>query len=452
MQKRALISVSNKRGIVELAQGLVELGYEIVSTGGTAKTLLENQVPVTKVSEITGFPEILEGRVKTLHPKIHGGILAKRTAEHLKQIADNDITPIDLVVVNLYPFQETIAKEGVTLAEAIENIDIGGPAMVRAAAKNYQDIAIVVNPDRYEEIVVQLREKESLPLDLRFKLALEAFSHTADYDAAIAGYLKQLTVEEEEVFPEVFELKGVKLNELRYGENPHQRACYYKVASPQAAIVGANKLQGKELSFNNILDADAALAIIKEYKEPAVVVIKHNNPCGISEAADLLTAYEQAYGADPVSAFGGIVAVNRTVDKAVAEEMQKTFLEVIIAPEFTEDALAILSAKANIRLLAIEKLAVDNLSSLTSETALEIKSIAGGFLVQEKDKAMVGEADLQVVTKAKPDAKMLKELLFAWKAVKHVKSNAIVIAKEGITIGVGAGQMNRVGSAKIAIQ
>lgn len=458
MVKRALISVSDKTGVVELAGKLVQLGFEIVSTGGTAKTLRESGITVTYISDVTGFPEILEGRVKTLHPKVHGGILAKRTPEHLAQLKENEITPIDLVVVNLYPFRQTVAKEGVTLEEAIENIDIGGPAMVRASAKNYQDVAIVVNPDRYGEVLKQLQASGQISLDSRFQLALEAFSHTAQYDSAIAAYLKGVAAEKKadpsettaDLFPEVFTYEGVKLQTLRYGENPHQQAGFYKllgtVGSAGTGIAAAKQLQGKELSYNNILDANAALELVKEFKEPAAVIIKHNNPCGVSESENLLIAYQKAFACDPVSAFGGIVAVNREITGEVAREITKIFLEAIIAPGFTEEAIAVLAEKENMRLLAVSDF--ERITSLS----LEVKSVGGGFLVQESDKGMVTAEQLQVVTEAKPDRQLINELLFAWKVVKHVKSNAIVVTKEGRTVGVGAGQMNRVGSAKIALE
>jgi phosphoribosylaminoimidazolecarboxamide formyltransferase/IMP cyclohydrolase len=460
--KRALISVSDKKGVVELAVKLVELGFEIVSTGGTAKTLKENGVPVTYVSEVTGFPEILAGRVKTLHPKVHGGILARRTPEHLAELEENKITPIDLVVVNLYPFRETVAKEGVTLEEAIENIDIGGPAMVRGAAKNYQDVAIIVNPDRYHEVIAQLAETGAISSATRCQLAMEAFQHTAEYDAAIAGYLQGITSagddQTDRLFPQTFKLIGTRLQSLRYGENPHQQAAFYRLPGTTGAnIVGSRQLQGKELSFNNILDANAALELVKEFEAPAAVIIKHNNPCGASEAESLVTAYQNAFACDPVSAFGGIVAVNREVTGPAAQELNKIFLEAVIAPNFSKEALAVLAEKQNLRLLAVGDLSRQDSTAGDAandgcKPSLEIKSVGGGFLVQEADRGMVTAADLQAVTLAKPDDQMIQNLLFAWKTVKHVKSNAIVVAKDGRTLGVGAGQMNRVGAAKIALE
>ena len=454
MGKRALLSVSDKRGIVELAQRLVELGFEIVSTGGTSKTLKENQIPVTYISEVTGFPEILDGRVKTLHPNVHGGILARRTPEHLAQLQENNIVPIELVVVNLYPFRETIAKPDVTLDDAIENIDIGGPAMVRATAKNYHNVAIVVNPDRYSEVVDQLAERGEIALDTRFQLALEAFSHTAEYDTAIASYLASISQSNQELqqpidglLADKFTLDGVKLQALRYGENPHQQAAFYKLPGQGDNIANAKQLQGKELSFNNILDSNAALELVKEFQQPAAAIIKHNNPCGTSEAEDILTAYQQAFACDPVSAFGGIVALNRPVDQDLAQELAKTFLEVVLAPGFSDEALDLLKEKKNVRLMVVGEASAEKAGS-----DVEVKSVGGGFLVQQKDRAMVTLEQMQIVTKSQPDEAMLKELLFAWKVVKHVKSNAIVVSKNRQSIGVGAGQMNRVGSAKIAIE
>ena len=466
MGKRALLSVSNKRGIVELAQRLVELGFEIVSTGGTSKALKENQVPVTYISEVTGFPEILDGRVKTLHPNVHGGILARRTPEHLAQLQENNIVPIDLVVVNLYPFRETIAKPDVTLDDAIENIDIGGPAMVRATAKNYHNVAIVVNPDRYPEVVGQLAERGEIALETRFQLALEAFSHTAEYDTAIASYLAGISQSNQEqqqpldgVLAEKFTLDGVKIQALRYGENPHQQAAFYRLPGQGDNISNAKQLQGKELSFNNILDSNAALELVKEFQQPAAAIIKHNNPCGTSEAEDILTAYQQAFACDPVSAFGGIVALNRPVDQDLAQELAKTFLEVVLAPGFTDEALDLLKEKKNVRLMVVGKASADEAEVsngldivANGDADVEVKSVGGGFLVQQKDRAMVSLDQLQILTKSQPDEAMLKELLFAWKVVKHVKSNAIVVSKNRQSIGVGAGQMNRVGSAKIAIE
>ncbi|MEG6520951.1 bifunctional phosphoribosylaminoimidazolecarboxamide formyltransferase/IMP cyclohydrolase [Desulfotomaculum sp. 1211_IL3151] len=443
--KRALISVSNKTGLVDFAQGLAELGVEIISTGGTAKTLREAGVPVVYISEVTGFPEILDGRVKTLHPNVHGGILAMRTEEHLRQLTQYKITPIDLVVVNLYPFRETIAKPHVSLEDAIENIDIGGPTMVRAAAKNHAYVGIVVNPQRYGEVLAALKERGELSAKLRLALAREAFAHTASYDTAIANYLGQVT--DDEIFRPEFNLSFVKAQELRYGENPHQRAAFYRdpaISGP--CIANARQLHGKELSYNNILDANSALELVREFSEPSAVIIKHNNPCGTATAESLVAAYQRALEADPVSAFGGIVAVNGILDGATAAEMSRIFLEAIIAPDFTGEALEILTKKANLRLLTTGELIEQ------TKDVLEVRKVNGGLLVQEADRLVLNMDELKVVTERQPSAEELKDLLFAMTVVKHVKSNAIVLGKAGQIIGVGAGQMNRVGSARIAFE
>lgn len=444
MKKRAIISVSNKTGVVELARELVALDYEIVSTGGTFKAITQAGVPATYVTEITGFPEILEGRVKTLHPHVHGGILAKRTPEHLAQLKDLGIIPIDLVVVNLYPFKQTIAKENVTLEEAIENIDIGGPTMVRAAAKNYLAVAIVVNPDRYQDVINELKSTGEVSAALRLSLAAEAFAHTADYDTYIAEYLAQV-MDNSDQFPMNLALRGEKIQDLRYGENPHQKAVFYREAGVKGAGVGtARQIHGKELSFNNIIDLNAALELVREFDSPAAVIIKHTNPCGTALGETLTEAYTRAFDADPVSAFGGIVGLNQTVDKDTAEKMTKTFLEAVIAPSFSPEALEVLTKKANIRLLETGDL------TKAEGSKYDVKKVNGGILLQEVDTGRVSESDLKVVTKRKPTPEEVAELLFSWKVVKHVKSNAIVVSKDRQTIGVGAGQMNRVGSANIA--
>ncbi|MGI6686509.1 MAG: bifunctional phosphoribosylaminoimidazolecarboxamide formyltransferase/IMP cyclohydrolase [Bacillota bacterium] len=444
MKKRAIISVSNKTGVVELARELVALDYEIVSTGGTFKAITQAGVPATYVTEITGFPEILEGRVKTLHPHVHGGILAKRTPEHLAQLKDLGIIPIDLVVVNLYPFKQTIAKENVTLEEAIENIDIGGPTMVRAAAKNYLAVAIVVNPDRYQDVINELKSTGEVSAALRLSLAAEAFAHTADYDTYIAEYLAQV-MDNSHQFPMNLALRGEKIQDLRYGENPHQKAVFYREAGVKGAGVGtARQIHGKELSFNNIIDLNAALELVREFDSPAAVIIKHTNPCGTALGETLTEAYTRAFDADPVSAFGGIVGLNQTVDKDTAEKMTKTFLEAVIAPSFSPEALEVLTKKANIRLLETGDL------TKAEGSKYDVKKVNGGILLQEVDTGRVSESDLKVVTKRKPTPEEVAELLFSWKVVKHVKSNAIVVSKDRQTIGVGAGQMNRVGSANIA--
>ncbi|MBM7854258.1 phosphoribosylaminoimidazolecarboxamide formyltransferase/IMP cyclohydrolase [Desulfohalotomaculum tongense] len=442
MIKRALISVSNKDGLVEFGRGLAQLGVEIVSTGGTARTLKEAGVPVTYISHVTGFPEILDGRVKTLHPKVHGGILAMRTEEHLKQLKELDITPIDLVVVNLYPFRETVAKPGVTLAEAIENIDIGGPTMVRAAAKNYQNVLVVVNPRRYREVLEAL-QKNAVSAELRLALAREAFAHTAAYDSAISSYLTGVAGE---TFPVELSVTAQLVQTLRYGENPHQKAAFYRHRSVQGAcIANAEQLHGKELSYNNILDANAALELAREFSEPTAAIIKHNNPCGCASAGELAAAYERALEGDPVSAFGGIVACNRPVDGATAKKMSEIFLEAVIAPDFTGEALEVLTKKPNLRLLKTGDLTIQ-----TNDT-MEIRKVNGGLLLQQTDRQLLDPEQLKVVTEKQPTGQELEELIFAMTIVKHVKSNAIVVTRDKQLIGVGAGQMNRVGSANIAL-
>ncbi|AUI36624.1 bifunctional phosphoribosylaminoimidazolecarboxamide formyltransferase/inosine monophosphate cyclohydrolase [[Bacillus] caldolyticus] len=442
--KRALISVSNKEGVIPFAKQLAELGIDIISTGGTKRALEEAGVPVISISDVTGFPEILDGRVKTLHPAIHGGILAVRSDErHQAALAEHGIRPIDLVVVNLYPFQQTIAKPDVTLAEAIENIDIGGPTMVRAAAKNYADVAIVVDPADYPMVIEELKTTGSIQAKTRQQLAAKAFRHTAAYDAMIAEYLTNLTGEN---YPETLTVTYTKKQSLRYGENPHQSAAFYaKPLGAAFSIANAAQLHGKELSYNNINDANAAINLIREFQEPAVAAIKHMNPCGVGVGATLLEAFTKAYEADPVSIFGGIIAVNREVDKETAERMHDIFLEIVIAPSFSDEALAILTKKKNIRLLALDFAAPD-----VKEKTLV--SVNGGLLVQEADKYTLEDAEWNVVTKREPTEAEREQLRFAWKVVKHVKSNAIVLAKNGMTVGVGAGQMNRVGAAKIAIE
>ncbi|MFZ3172864.1 MAG: bifunctional phosphoribosylaminoimidazolecarboxamide formyltransferase/IMP cyclohydrolase [Carboxydocellales bacterium] len=460
--KRALISVSDKTGVVEFAKGLADLGVEMISTGGTFKTIKEAGLKVTYVSEVTGFPEILDGRVKTLHPKIHGGILARREPEHLRQLAENQIEPIDLVAVNLYPFKQTIEKPGVTLADAIENIDIGGPAMVRASAKNYTDVVIVVNPENYGLVLEQLQSSGNVTPETRLDLAAKAYTHTAQYDTLISAYLSNLVANQQSLgdnsvgnadnaqaeLPVRVSLNYIKAQDLRYGENPHQKAIFYK--DPQVVgpcIANARQLQGKELSFNNILDANAALELVREFSEPGVVIVKHNNPCGTSIASDLVTAYKHAFNADSVSAFGGIIGVNRELDEQTAREIATTFMEAVVAPKFSLEALGVLKEKANIRLLEVGEI---NRPVLPKQW--DFKKVNGGLLAQELDTGSVDEREINVVSEKKPSPEQLRELFFAWKVVKHVKSNAIVVTKGGRTIGVGAGQMNRVGAAKIAFE
>ncbi|MFB5165488.1 bifunctional phosphoribosylaminoimidazolecarboxamide formyltransferase/IMP cyclohydrolase [Geobacillus sp. NFOSA3] len=442
--KRALLSVSNKEGIVSLAKQLVELGVEIISTGGTKKTLEEAGVPVIGISDVTGFPEILDGRVKTLHPMIHGGLLAIRDNErHQSELREHHITPIDLVVVNLYPFQQTIAKSDVTFAEAIENIDIGGPTMLRAAAKNHQYVTVVVDPADYDTVVQELKKHGDVSAETKLKLAAKVFRHTAAYDAMIAEYLTNKTGEE---YPESLTITFEKKQALRYGENPHQTAAFYKKPlGASFSIAQAMQLHGKELSYNNINDANAALQIVKEFTEPAAVAVKHMNPCGVGVGATIYEAFTKAYEADPTSIFGGIIALNREVDKETAEKMHEIFLEIVIAPSFSKEALDILTQKKNIRLLTVDFTAPNTKEKL-------LVSVQGGLLVQETDTHTLDDAEIKVVTKREPTEQEWEALRFAWKVVKHVKSNAIVLAKDGMTIGVGAGQMNRVGAAKIAIE
>lgn len=442
--KRAIISVSDKNGIIDFARELVNLDWEIVSTGGTAKILLDAGIKVTGISEVTNFPEILEGRVKTLHPKVHGGILAKDTQEHLDVLVEQGITPIDLVVVNLYPFEATIRKDEVTLEEAVEKIDIGGPTMVRAAAKNFQRVTVVVNPTRYQEIINQLQEKGEINLETRMELALEAFQHTAYYDSVISGYLANLV--SKEAFPQDFVISGKKTVDLRYGENPHQKAAFYALSGKtRGTIAGAKKLQGKELSYNNIVDAEAAWSIVQEFKNsPAACIVKHTNPCGTALGTTLDEAYERALAADPVSAFGGIIGLNHEVDSKTAEKIVETFMEAVVAPEFSNKSLEILSSKKNLRLIEV--------GYGKSDKEYWLEKISGGFLVQEQDEITINKEQLQVVTKKTPSTEELDELLFVWKVAKHVKSNSIVVSNNRQTLGIGAGQMNRVGAARIAFE
>lgn len=442
---RALISVSDKKGVIAFAEGLIENGIEIISTGGTKKVLDEAGIPTISIEEVTDFPEMMDGRVKTLHPKIHGGLLGRRDlASHMKDMAASQITPIDFVCVNLYPFKETIMKSGVTEEEAIENIDIGGPSMLRSAAKNHQFVTAVVDPADYPVVLSELKEQGGTSLATRKKLAAKVFRHTAAYDALIAQYLTGQVAERE---PEKLTLTFDRKQDLCYGENSHQKAAFYETALPESySIAQAQQLHGKELSFNNIRDADAALRIMREYQEPTVVALKHMNPCGIGSASTIFAAWNAAYEADPVSIFGGIIVLNREVDLPTAEAMHKLFLEIIIAPSFTPESLEVLKTKKNIRLLTVDFTVKE--STYTEETV----SVLGGLLVQDEDVAMEEKQDWQVVTDRKPTEEELAAMAFAWRAVKHVKSNAIVLANEHQTVGIGAGQMNRVGSVKIAIE
>lgn len=445
MARLALLSVSNKTNLIDFARSLVEeFNFDLISSGGTAKAIIDAGLPVTKVADYTGSPEILGGRVKTLHPRIHGGILARRdVADDLTDLANNQIRLIDLVVVNLYPFEETIAKPNVTLAEAVEQIDIGGPAMLRAASKNFAHLTVLCDPTQYHDYLQQLREnKGEASLEFRTKCALKGFLHTSSYDQAIASYLSQ---QKTESTPEEFTLSGKQLQALRYGENPHQSAGWYETGNIPTGWAVATKLQGKELSYNNLVDLEAARRIISEFPDtPAAAILKHTNPCGVALGSNLNEAYQKAFNADSVSAFGGIVALNRTIDAATASELSKTFLECVVAPNCDEDALTILAAKSNLRILT--------LPDLTSGPIETVKAIAGGFLVQAADDIIADTSQWQIVSDRKPTQTELEELLFAWKVCKHVKSNAIVVSSKSTTLGVGAGQMNRVGSVKIALE
>jgi len=451
--KRALISVSDKTGIVEFARELADQGVELLSTGGTCKLLADNQIKVTEVSDYTGFPEMMDGRVKTLHPKIHGGILARRGIDEAIMSA-NDIDAIDMVVVNLYPFAATVANPDCTLEDAIENIDIGGPTMVRAAAKNHKDVAIVVNASDYSRILSEMSANNgSLVYKTRFDLAIAAYEHTAQYDGMIANYFGTMVPsygenkegDEESKFPRTFNAQFQKKQDMRYGENSHQAAAFYVENNVQEASVStATQLQGKALSYNNIADTDAALECVKEFSEPACVIVKHANPCGVAVAGNILDAYEGAYKTDPTSAFGGIIAFNRELDAATAEAItSRQFVEVIIAPSVSDQAVAIIAAKKNLRLLACGEWA-------DKTTEFDIKRVNGGLLVQDRDQGMVDLTDLKVVSKRQPTESEMSDLLFSWKVAKFVKSNAIVYVKDSTTVGVGAGQMSRVYSAKIA--
>ena len=445
--RRALISVSDKTGIVEFAQSLHEHSVEILSTGGTFALLTENGIPAIEIADYTGFPEMMDGRVKTLHPKIHGGILG-RSGQDEPVMAEHDIEPIDLVVVNLYPFAQTIASPDCDLATAIENIDIGGPTMVRAAAKNYRDTTIVVNVSDYQRVLDNLTENSGLiDLPTRYDLAVKAFEHTAHYDGTIANYLgTRLNGEEPETFPRTFNTQFIKVNQMRYGENPHQQAAFYAEPNPSTGTVAsAQQLQGKALSYNNIADTDAALECVKSFDLPACVIVKHANPCGVAVGTDLIEAYNRAYETDPTSAFGGIIAFNRKLDAATARSIiERQFVEVIIAPQVDAEALAVLENKQNIRVLSAGQLPV------IAMPMLDFKRVNGGLLLQDSDIRMVTAAELQVVTDRSPDEQEIIDLQFAWKVAKFVKSNAIVYAKNSQTIGIGAGQMSRVYSAKIA--
>ncbi|MCC5881656.1 MAG: bifunctional phosphoribosylaminoimidazolecarboxamide formyltransferase/IMP cyclohydrolase [Halomonas sp.] len=445
--RRALISVSDKTGIVDFARGLAERSVELLSTGGTFRLLQENGIAVTEVSEHTGFPEIMDGRVKTLHPKIHGGILGRRGQDDAV-MDEHGIAPIDMVVVNLYPFAQTVAKPDCTLEDAIENIDIGGPTMVRACAKNHAHTAIVVDADDYDRVLSELAAHNGALSDAtRFDLAVKAFEHTAGYDAAIADYLGQRVPGGEDGFPRTYNVQFVKKQAMRYGENPHQSAAFYVEADAcEASVATARQLQGKELSFNNVADTDAAFECVKSFTDTACVIVKHANPCGVAVGTTLREAYDKAFATDPTSAFGGIIAFNRTLDEETARAIiERQFVEVIIAPGVEDAARAIVAEKQNVRLLDVG----DSWPG-QREHAHDFKRVTGGLLVQDRDLGMIGRDELTVVSERVPSEQELRDLAFAWKVAKYVKSNAIVYAKDGQTIGVGAGQMSRVYSAKIA--
>ncbi len=469
--KRALISVSDKTGVLELASALIKLNIEILSTGGTAQLLRDNHIAVTEVGDYTGFPEMLDGRVKTLHPKVHGGLLGRRDLpEHVATMQAHDIPNIDLLVVNLYPFEATVAKPNCTLEDAIENIDIGGPAMVRSAAKNWQHVAVLTDASQYEGFLTELQANSSaVSGDTKFKLSVAAFNRISNYDAAISDYLSSFNADgTRNAFPAQVNSRFLKLQDLRYGENPHQEAAFYRDLQPApGSLVTAQQLQGKELSYNNIADADAAWEAVKSFDSAACVIVKHANPCGVALGKDALESYTKAFQTDPSSAFGGIIAFNVTVDKAAAEAVSKQFVEVLIAPDFTADALAIFAAKANMRVLkiALPPLSPNSLPQAgeTDKAALrasayeqgrnsqDIKRIGSGILIQTADNHEIAQSDLKIISTKQPTPAQMADMLFAWKVAKYVKSNAIVFCGNGMTLGVGAGQMSRIDSTKIAI-
>jgi phosphoribosylaminoimidazolecarboxamide formyltransferase / IMP cyclohydrolase len=443
--RRALLSVSDKTGIVDFARGLVELGVEIVSTGGTARALAEADVPVRAIEDFTGFPEMMDGRVKTLHPRLYAGLLAVRdNEEHLQAAAEHSIEPVDLVCVNLYPFEQTVARGDATPEEIVENIDIGGPTMIRAAAKNSAFAAVVVDPSDYKGVLVELGESDGkLALSTRRRLAGRAFACTARYDAAISSWFAQ---REDEDFPSQRTLAYEKAAELRYGENPHQRAAYYaEVGAPTHLLAGVNQLHGKELSFNNLLDLSAARELVEDFSEPACAIVKHNNPCGCALGRTAQDAYERAFASDPVSAYGGVIALNRPVDAACAQALSKQFIEVLLAPAFEPEALAVLTQKKNVRLLELPD---------WPEPAggLEAKPVIGGLLVQDRDEVSETADQMSVMTAKQPSEPEWQDMRFAWQVCRHARSNAIVIARDGATIGIGAGQMSRVDAVRIAIE
>ncbi len=458
----ALLSVSDKTGIVDLARALHALGIKLISTGGTAKLLADQGLPVTEVAEVTAFPEMLDGRVKTLHPKVHGGLLARRDVpEHMAALKVHGIDTIDLLVVNLYPFEATVAKPGCTLEDAIENIDIGGPAMVRSAAKNWKDVGVLTDASQYAGVLAELKAAGKLTDKTRFGLSVAAFNRISQYDGAISDYLSRLDFDETQDGPgyvppaQLFagQANGrfIKLQDLRYGENPHQQAAFYRDLYPApGSLVTATQLQGKELSYNNIADADAAWECVKSFDVPACVIVKHANPCGVAVGTDALSAYSKAFQTDPTSAFGGIIALNVPLDERGALQISKQFVEVLMAPAFTPEALAVFKAKANVRLLQIDLPKGGTTAWDQGRNAVDIKRIGSGLLMQTADNHEITLADLKVVSKVQPTPQQLQDLLFAWKVAKYVKSNAIVFCKDGMTMGVGAGQMSRLDSARIA--
>ena len=450
---KALISVSDKSGIVEFARALHGLGVRLISTGGTAKLLAAEGLPVTEVAEVTAFPEMLDGRVKTLHPKVHGGLLARRDQpEHMAALKAHGIETIELLVVNLYPFEATVSKPGCSLEEAIENIDIGGPAMVRSAAKNWKDVAVLTDASQYQGVLDELKTAGKLSDPSRFALAVAAFNRISNYDAAISDYLS--SIQEgggRSLFPGQANGRFVKLQDLRYGENPHQQAAFYRDLHPApGSLVTARQLQGKELSYNNIADADAAWECVKSFAGCACVIVKHANPCGVALGSDPLAAYGKAFQTDPTSAFGGIIAFNRTVDEAAAQAVSRQFVEVLMAPGFTDGALAVFKSKVNVRILALDLPPGGTTDWDNGRNAMDIKRVGSGLLMQTADNRELTVAELRVVTKKQPTPEQLQDLLFAWTVAKFVKSNAIVFCKDGMTMGVGAGQMSRLDSARIA--
>ena len=453
---KALISVSDKTGIVDLAKALHNLKVELISTGGTAKLLAERGLPVTEVAQLTDFPEMLDGRVKTLHPKVHGGLLARREVpEHMAALKEHGIQTIDLLIVNLYPFEATVAKPGCTLEDAIENIDIGGPAMVRSAAKNWKDVAVMTDASQYAGVIEELKNNGQVSDKTRFALSVAAFNRISNYDAAISDYLSSYNLEEgtRQEFPAQSNGRFVKLQDLRYGENPHQTAAFYRDLYPApGSLVTAVQLQGKELSYNNIADADAAWECVKSFSESACVIVKHANPCGVALGANALESYSKAFQTDPTSAFGGIIALNTQVDAAAAQQISKQFVEVLMAPSYSAEALEIFKAKANVRVLQIALPEFKSVGTAFEQgrNAQDIKRVGSGLLIQTADNHELQLADLKVVTKVQPTPAQLQDLLFAWKVAKYVKSNAIVFCANGMTMGVGAGQMSRLDSARIA--